>query len=139
VEAGDRYRVRVRPVFASGPGVFTAGYEELCVAGAASMEVEEGTAIVRERSLIETISEEMTVYPNPNRGEVFTVQAAGMVSEQVFVRVLDITGKEVYSTGYSVDGVLNAMIQMDRTLSAGVYMIELTDGDHRMVERMIVE
>jgi hypothetical protein len=24
-------------------------------------------------------------------------------------------------------------------LSAGVYMIELTDGDNRMVERMIVE
>jgi hypothetical protein len=103
------------------------------------MEVEEGTAIVRERSLIETISEEMSVYPNPNRGEVFTVQAAGMVSEQVFVRVLDVMGKEVYSTGYSVDGVLNAMIQMDRALSAGVYMIELTDGDNRMVERMIVE
>jgi hypothetical protein len=139
VEAGDRYRVRVRPVFASGPGTFTTGYEELCVAGAASMEVEEGTAIVRERSLIETISEEMSVYPNPNRGEVFTVQAAGMVSEQVFVRVLDVMGKEVYSTGYSVDGVLNAMIQMDRALSAGVYMIELTDGDNRMVERMIVE
>ena len=138
-EPGDRYRVRVRPVFASGPGAFTAGYEELCVAGAASMEVEEGTAVVRERSLIETISEEMTVYPNPNRGEVFTVQAAGLVSEQVFVRVLDVMGKEVYSTGYSVDGVLNAMIQMDRTLSAGVYMIELIDGDSRMVERMIVE
>jgi hypothetical protein len=31
------------------------------------------------------------------------------------------------------------MIQMDRALSAGVYMIELTDGDNRMVERMIVE
>ena len=139
VEAGDRYRVRVRPVFASGPGAYTAGYEELCVAGVATMEIEEGTAVVRERSLIETISEEMTVYPNPNRGEVFTVQAAGMVSEQVFVRVLDVMGKEVYSTGYSVDGVLNAMIQMDRTLSAGVYMIELIDGENRMVERMIVE
>ncbi|MFO0451531.1 MAG: T9SS type A sorting domain-containing protein, partial [Pseudomonadota bacterium] len=138
-EPGDRYRVRVRPVFASGPGTFTTGYEELCVAGAASMEVEEGTAIVRERSLIETISEEMAVYPNPNRGEVFTVQAAGIESEQVFVRILDMMGKEVYSTGYSVDGVLNAMIQMDRALSAGVYMIELIDGENRMVERMIVE
>jgi hypothetical protein len=140
VEAGDRYRVRVRPVFGSTPGVYAPFFFDLCVAGSLGMDTaEEPAATVRERSSFEVISEMMNVYPNPNRGDVFTVQAAGMVSEQVFVRVLDITGKEVFSTGYSVDGVLNAMIQMDRTLSAGVYMIELTDGDNRMVERMIVE
>jgi hypothetical protein len=140
VEAGDRYRVRVRPVFGSTPGVYAPFFFDLCVAGSLGMDTaEEPTATVRERSSFEVISEMMNIYPNPNRGDVFTVQAAGMVSEQVFVRVLDITGKEVYSTGYSVDGVLNAMIQMDRTLSAGVYVIELTDGDNRMVERMIVE
>ena len=140
VEAGDRYRVRVRPVFGTTPGTYAPFFFDLCVAGSLGMDTaEEPAATVRERSSFEVISEAMNVYPNPNRGDVFTVQAAGMVSEQVFVRVLDITGKEVYSTGYSVDGVLNAMIQMDRTLSAGVYMIELTDGDNRMVERMIVE
>jgi hypothetical protein len=104
------------------------------------MEVsDEPMANVRERMEVTEISGDLLVYPNPNRGEMFTLQVGGLVSEQVYVRVLDMMGKEVYSTGYGVDGVLNATIQMDRTLSAGVYMIELTDGDNRMVERMIVE
>ena len=140
VQPGDRYRVRVRPVIAGVPGAYAPFHQELCVAGGLNMEVsDEPMANVRERMEIIEISNDLMVYPNPNRGEMFTLQVGGLVSEQVYVRVLDMMGKEVYSTGYGVDGVLNATIQMDRVLSAGVYMIELTDGSNRMVERMIVE
>ncbi|MFN7883192.1 MAG: T9SS type A sorting domain-containing protein, partial [bacterium] len=140
VQPGDRYRVRVRPIIAGIPGAYAPTFQELCVAGGLNMEVsDEPMANVRERMEVTEISGDLLVYPNPNRGEMFTLQVGGLVSEQVYVRVLDMMGKEVYSTGYGVDGVLNATIQMDRTLSAGVYMIELTDGDNRMVERMIVE
>ncbi|MFN6379630.1 MAG: MopE-related protein [Flavobacteriales bacterium] len=140
VQPGDRYRVRVRPVIAGVPGAYAPFHQELCVAGGLNMEIsEEPAANVRERMEISEISSDLLVYPNPNRGEMFTLQVGGLVSEQVYVRVLDMMGKEVYSAGYGVDGILNATIQMDRTLSAGVYMIELTDGSNRMVERMIVE
>jgi hypothetical protein len=140
VEAGDRYRVRVRPVFNGVPGVFTAGFESLCVAASAGMQMEEeGTAVIREKSMNVSFDNAMVLYPNPNRGDMFTIQAGELVNEQVFVRIMDMMGKEVYSHGYSVDGVLNVTIQMDRTLSAGVYMIELTDGSDRQVQRMIVE
>jgi hypothetical protein len=81
----------------------------------------------------------MNVYPNPNRGDVFTVRAGGLVSEQVFVRIMDIAGREVYSSGFAVDGVLNATLQMTAVLQSGIYMIELTDGTERFVQRMIVE
>ncbi len=139
VEAGDRYRVRVRPVFNGVPGSFTSGFESLCIAASAGMDVEDETAIIREKSMSVSFDNAMVLYPNPNRGDMFTIQAGELVNEQVFVRIIDMMGKEVYSHAYSVDGVLNAAIQMDRTLSAGVYMIELTDGSNRQVQRMIVE
>jgi hypothetical protein len=139
VEAGDRYRVRVRPVFNGVPGSFPAGFESLCIASAAGMEIDGETATIREKSMSVSYDNAMVLYPNPNRGDMFTIQAGELVNEQVFVRIMDMMGKEVYSHGYSVDGVLNAAIQMDRTLSAGVYMIELTDGSNRQVQRMIVE
>lgn len=141
IAPGNRYRVRVRPLFANGAGQFAAGYQYLCIAGSAGITEPDGhfEAAVSGRLTNADTDAVMQLYPNPNRGDVFNLRAGGIVNEEVFVRIMDITGREVYSNGFAVDGMLNVTIQLAEKLNAGMYMVEMTDGSDRFVQRMIVE
>lgn len=141
IAPGNRYRVRVRPLFANGPGLFAPGYQYLCIAGSAGLAENQETlqSVVAERQSGNPADSFFTLYPNPNRGEFFIINASGLSAEQVFVRILDVAGREVYVNGFSEDGMLNASIQTDKILQAGLYMVELTDGSKKLMQRMIVE
>lgn len=141
IAPGNRYRVRVRPVFANGPGQFAAGYQYLCIAGSAGMTEPENdqNAGVAERKMNADTEQNFSLYPNPNRGEFVSVRMSAVSGDQVFVRILDVTGRETYTGAFAVKDELNVTIQLDERLKTGVYMVELTDGAERTVRRMIVE
>lgn len=138
-QAGQRYRIRVRPMFTYGEGNFAPAYQYLCIAGPVNMETVEETTAPAQRSISANVELGMNVYPNPNRGDVFTLTAGGLSTDQVFIRIMDVSGREVYNSGFAVDGMLNAIIQLPTALKSGIYMIELSDGTERFVQRMIVE
>ena len=139
VQDGDRYRVRIRPVFSYGPGTFTSGYQLLCVAGQAPINapiLEEGDVFAP--SAVTAAERAFEVYPNPNAGDVFNVRLAGINSEIVIVRMLDAMGRVVYNNQFTVAGSLNTSIVMEEKLSSGMYMIQVIDGEETMNNRMIV-
>ncbi len=139
VQDGDRYRVRIRPIFSYGPGTFTSGYQLLCVAGQAPINspiLEEGDVFAP--SAATAAERAFEVYPNPNAGDVFNVRLAGINSEIVIVRMLDAMGRVVYNNQFTVAGSLNTSIVMEEKLSSGMYMIQVIDGEETMNNRMIV-
>jgi len=139
VQDGDRYRVRIRPVFSYGPGAFTSGYQLLCVAGQAPINapiLEEGDVFAP--SAATAAERAFEVYPNPNAGDVFNVRLAGINSEVVIVRMLDAMGRVVYNNQFTLAGSLNTSIVMEEKLSSGMYMIQVIDGEETMNNRMII-
>jgi hypothetical protein len=54
------------------------------------------------------------------------------------VRVTDATGKLIQRSQYTVEGNLNANMIFDHTLSNGLYLIELTNGEQSQTMRMMV-
>jgi len=81
---------------------------------------------------------EANIYPNPNNGDLVNLNITGITSNEVYVRVLDSMGREVYTNRYSVDGSLNTMVNFNQSLAQGVYMVEITAGDEVKTQRMIV-
>jgi hypothetical protein len=142
VFGGARYRVRIRPVFASGPGTFDdASFFYLRIAGVAPGMVvadEETTPseLYMERNTENGVS--AAIYPNPSNGELVNLNLAGIDSENVNIRIMDATGRVVWTNRYVVEGALNTVIAFDRPLTSGLYMVEMTFGNEVITERMMV-
>lgn len=138
VQPGDYYRVRVRPVFASGPGTFANNYFLLCVAGAGGM-ITEPNVMAQERSLViegEVENNVFALYPNPNKGETFQMV---LESGDHQIRITDAMGRVVFTNRYVVEGTQNVEVVVSNKLASGLYNVESINGETRQVARMIVE
>ncbi len=143
VQPGDRYRVMVRPRFSYGSGVYdTANSYFLKIAGGAGMvDVEEGVVVNPEEMYFERNAANgvsAAIYPNPNNGDMVNLNLAGIDSENVQIRIMDATGRLVWSNRFVVDGALNTIIAFDRPLPSGIYMVEMTYNNEVITERMMV-
>ena len=139
---GNRYRVRVRPIFASGPGVFDdLSFNYLLIAGTAGMvDVFDNTAnpeeVYFERNTENGVF--AALYPNPNNGDMVNLNLAGIDSDNVNVRIMDASGRIVWTNRYVVEGALNTIIAFDRPLTSGIYLVEMTFDNQVITERMMV-
>ena len=131
------WNVRIRPNFGYGEGVFGPAQRILVNNTSASGMLNEEEADVDFRVLEE--GQTWSVYPNPSNGNAINVQAFDLQADQVSVRVMDAMGRVVYNQVYSVDGYLNTSVVFDQTLSAGIYMVEITDNDLVKTERLMIQ
>ncbi len=142
VFGGARYRVRIRPVFASGPGTFDdASFFYLRIAGVAPGMVVADEETTPSELYMERNTENgvfAAIYPNPSNGELVNLNLAGIDSENVNIRIMDATGRVVWTNRYVVEGALNTVIAFDRPLTSGLYMVEMTFGNEVITERMMV-
>jgi hypothetical protein len=89
---------------------------------------------------IESLNEMlMGVYPNPSGGEFVNVSLSDLEKGQLQVRVLDAAGRAVTTRVYAVDGSMQSTIHFDQKLSAGVYMIEMTNAGQIQTQRLVVQ
>jgi 1,4-alpha-glucan branching enzyme len=131
------WNVRIRPNFGYGEGVFGPMQRILVNNTAGSGMLNEDEAEVDFRILEE--GQTWAVYPNPSNGNVINVQAFDLQSEQVSIRVMDAMGRVVYNQAYSVNGSLNTSVVFDQSLSAGIYMVEITDNDVVKTEKLMIQ
>jgi 1,4-alpha-glucan branching enzyme len=131
------WNVRIRPNFSYGEGVFGPVQRILVNNTSASGMLNEDEAEVD--FLVLEDGKTWAVYPNPSNGSSMNVQAFDLQAEQVSVRVMDAIGREVYNQTYNVDGYLNTSIALDQAISAGIYMLEITDNDVVKTERLIIQ
>jgi hypothetical protein len=145
VLAGERFRVRVRPLFAnpSAQSSFdTANSFYLQIANNLGMaEANEADAIITDRVLMEVNTNDgifAALYPNPNNGEMVNLNLAGIDSDNVNVRIMDAAGRIVWTNRFVVEGALNTIIAFDRPLTSGIYLVEMTFDNQVITERMMV-
>lgn len=126
--------VKIRPNFSYGAGVY-GPVQRIRVNGtAAGTTIEEVTEIDAMRSDNEASA---NIYPNPNSGDMVNINLSG-VEGAVAVRVIDATGRIVYTETYFVEGSLNTIATFAEPLAAGVYNIEFNSNGNVTTERMMV-
>jgi hypothetical protein len=80
----------------------------------------------------------MQVYPNPAND--FAVVALNLVKEsQIAMKLIDVSGKTLAVKNYgSMSGMMNIELNT-ATLQSGVYIVELTVDNDKLVKRLVVE
>jgi hypothetical protein len=129
--------VRIRPNFNGYSGNFGPA-QRIQVAGTSASGELEYELVDAEKSM-ELVAQEFAVYPNPSNGELINIQASNLNSDMVAIRVIDAMGKIVFNQSYAVEGVLNASVAFEKSLSAGIYMVEISDNDVVKTERLIIQ
>jgi hypothetical protein len=135
--AGSTYSVRVRPLYNNGsPSVFTtAGCLQLAAPALGALDETDPQYALRNE--IENV--DAMVYPNPNNGDMVNIHYEGLTDGPVFVRIFDAMGRIVYTNEFVMEGVLNAQITFEKSLTSGIYQIEFSEADRRTIERLVIQ
>jgi subtilisin-like proprotein convertase family protein len=80
--------------------------------------------------------ENFALYPNPNNG-TFTLQFNSTTSTPISIGVHDMRGREVYTKFYQNNGFFNENIQLN-SLLAGVYLVNIQDGESKIVKKIVI-
>jgi hypothetical protein len=89
-------------------------------------------------SIQNPIENKVAVYPNPSNGEVFNLNVSGIAEGLWEMSILDIQGKEVMNGQLISENGINTMIAPSTKLTAGIYMINLTNGTEILSTRLVV-
>ncbi len=77
------------------------------------------------------------LYPNPNDSN-FTIQFNSNSSGKIGIAVHDVSGRLILNKSYSNTGLFNEKVKLDNA-QAGIYLVTITDGDKKMVKRIVVQ
>lgn len=81
--------------------------------------------------------DDFKLYPNPNDSN-FTIQFNSNSSGKIGIAVHDISGRLILNKSYSNTGLFNEKVKLDNA-QAGIYLVTITDGDKKMVKRIVVQ
>ncbi|MBS1583471.1 MAG: T9SS type A sorting domain-containing protein, partial [Bacteroidetes bacterium] len=84
----------------------------------------------------------MTLYPNPNRGGTVYLRMEGLAeaTTPVDITIYDALGQQVHAERtVEADGSLNHAMDLGRTLGAGMYVVNVTIGDQRFTQRLVMQ
>jgi len=79
----------------------------------------------------------VSMTPNPASDDVKLTYASG-TNEEVSVRLTDLNGVTVYSKNLGVQQNGTVTVPLDK-YAAGIYMVELTSGNRKVVQRLVKE
>lgn len=96
------------------------------------------TEQVGDASSIE-LADAIGLYPNPNKGQLFNINIADVTAEEVYVSILDATGRLVYNNRYTTQGSLNTVVAFTEPLTSGLYMVQFMVDGVVTTKHMIVE
>jgi len=85
----------------------------------------------------ENTFQDFVLYPNPNNGN-FTVKFSTVNSDDVTIEVYDMRGRQIYTNEFSNNGNFNESIDLN-TVQSGVYLVSVSNGDTKLVKRIIIE
>jgi len=96
-----------------------------------SLNSQERIAILDEEGLL--------VYPNPSSGHFIHLSLSNTQKGELQLRVLDASSRVVTTRSYTVENSFNTTLKFDEKLSAGVYMIEMTNEGSVQMQRLVVQ
>lgn len=77
------------------------------------------------------------LYPNPNDG-TFTVKFNSNTGNDINVAVYDMRGRSIFNNVYQNNGVFEQTLQLDNVQS-GIYLVNIQDGEKKIVKKIVVE
>lgn len=83
-------------------------------------------------------SDALKVYPNPNNGDLLTVDYKLSPEEVAKLVIVDVTGKTVFDYGIIEGGNGTATLQLNK-LKTGVYLIRISGQTKMIVTRLIIQ
>ncbi len=142
LQNGKTYAVRTAPIVASTGSNYQWGPTYyMCIVGSAGMVLEQGSEVNGNatRDLLIANEANLSLYPNPTHGTDVNINLSGITSENVQIRIVDAMGKQVWSSRYVVNGVLNTNITFERPLANGLYLVEAIYNGELQTQRMMVQ
>ncbi|MHA3789524.1 reprolysin-like metallopeptidase [Flavobacterium hauense] len=79
----------------------------------------------------------LTVSPNPNRGD-FMVQFTSVTGNDIQIAVYDIGGRRLLNETFANTGLIQQPISLSHA-QAGVYLVNIHDGDNIVIKKIIIE
>jgi hypothetical protein len=89
-----------------------------------------------------TVGSELVLWPNPNRGEELFLSMAGLQSSdgKVTIDVVNMFGEKVLGRTIAIgDGGLNTVLELDKQMASGLYLVNLTADGKTITKRLVVQ
>ncbi|MCW5898838.1 MAG: T9SS type A sorting domain-containing protein [Flavobacteriales bacterium] len=133
MEDGATYQVRVR----ARKGSTWCAWGWVC-----DVTISNNAAPGGENALMELAHPQVTLWPNPNRGDQvqFAIDHVAEDVAAVTVDIFELTGQRVVARSLPTQGGrFLATLDLAGHLAAGLYMVSISAGDFQHVERMVVQ
>lgn len=79
---------------------------------------------------------ELNVYPNPNDGQ-FKIELDLPSKKKANISITDVNGKEIYTT--TIKGNNNYIVPVDVSEKSGIYLLNITQGDLKIIEKIVLD
>ena len=148
LQYGKTYAVQTSPIYTyTGTNYQWGPVTYMCIVGSAGLIVDSSQDAMQdsEKDAMQGPSEdvaqefELSVYPNPTKGEAIMMSISGLASDNVQVKIYDALGRKIESKRYVVDGTLQTSLSFKEELSNGLYILEVTTDEVRRSVRFMVE
>jgi len=94
------------------------------------------------KSIKDETSINLKIFPNPNDGSHFYINAYGFTDSEddIIISVIDLHGKQVYieNTGISANQLIKE-ITLNEKLADGIYLIEVAKGPYKVIQKLIIQ
>lgn len=80
--------------------------------------------------------ENFKLYPNPNAGN-FNIEFNSEISNDIKIAIYDIRGRQIFDKTYQNTGAFSQNLQLN-TVQAGVYLVNITDGNKKEIRKIII-
>ncbi|MEZ4755256.1 MAG: lamin tail domain-containing protein [Flavobacteriales bacterium] len=143
LEVGKTYDVDVR-VSKDGGATWCSTSDpwgNVCQLTIGTINVNAMTTMVEDRRG-EQVTNELRMFPNPNRGDVLTFSLSSVEQgvSTVSVDIYDLTGKRMSARTVAVAGnSVNTTIDLGGELAAGMYLVNITAGNTSYTERLVIQ
>jgi subtilisin-like proprotein convertase family protein len=121
---GGKWTLRVRDSFLGDKGVLESASLKICT---------KSTSLPTTKFKID----DFNLYPNPNKGS-FTVQFNSTNTDDIKILIYDLAGKLIFDKKYRNEQYFEKNIELNK-IQAGIYIMEVTDGDKKTEKKLIIE
>ncbi|MBS7787816.1 T9SS type A sorting domain-containing protein [Flavobacterium sp. CYK-55] len=81
--------------------------------------------------------ENFALVPNPNNGD-FSVQFNSNSNRNIQISVYDMSGRTIFDRSYANHGLFEQEVRLQNA-QTGVYLVSISDGENKMVKRVVVQ
>ncbi len=79
----------------------------------------------------------ISVYPNPTKGNL-NISVSMLESSNTTINVIDLSGRIIYSNNIESENSLFTHFDMPSDINAGIYFVEVINGNKRYVEKIVL-